>query len=531
MGSSSFSSLRGSKFPVGEEEKITDDDDPLKVLFNRCTSSTGCSFEGTVSSSMTMSTSATLPCSSSVLSSSQTQQQQCSFDHSSESKTEDEKRLNSPKTKRLSCSTSSGAASADDNAACRDHEKYVSFLRRKMKRLRRMTAAIAKTSSLVTLTLWMLTLHLTWSFLTSETLMVGAMNAESSSRGLQHFRRTPDNQTATVGDRVTLACSVENKAGVLQWTRDGFGLGTDRYLEGYDRYSMKISEDEGDFTLEIYPITLEDDAIFQCQVGPGADGSKELRSANAKLTVEVPTSPPEIINGDLLQTTEDKEVQLECISRGGKPAAEVNLCSFLYLCFFILLESIYMALLIIILVQITWIDGNNQEIKSGVESTKEPLDDGKRFNTRSILRFRPSKEHHNKTFTCQAHNRPAKEVMSTSIRIEVKYAPKVTVKILSPVIREFDNVRVSCRAEANPPDMLYRWILNDQVLPGDHGPTLLLPNVTRKYHDAIIKCEVQNAVGRSQESETLSVICKFHKYFLCECSYRKICLNCPFCLL
>lgn len=46
----------------------------------------------------------------------------------------------------------------------------------------------------------------------------------------QHFRRTPDNQTATVGDMVTLACSVINKSGVLQWTRDGFGLGTERNL-------------------------------------------------------------------------------------------------------------------------------------------------------------------------------------------------------------------------------------------------------------------------------------------------------------
>ncbi|ODM98984.1 Irregular chiasm C-roughest protein [Orchesella cincta] len=150
--------------------------------------------------------------------------------------------------------------------------------------------------------------------------------------------------------------------------------------------------------------------------------------------------------------------------------------------------------------QITWIDGNGHEVKTGVESIKEPLDDGKRFNTRSILRFRPTKEHHNKTFTCQAHNRPSKEVMSTHIRLEVKYAPKVSVKIQSTQIREFDNVRISCRAEANPPEISYRWFLNDQVLAGDHGPVLLLPNVTRKYHDAIIKCEVQNAVGRSQEN-------------------------------
>ena len=62
----------------------------------------------------------------------------------------------------------------------------------------------------------------------------------------QQFRRTPDNQTATIGDTVTLACSVINKVGVLQWTRDGFGLGTDRNLNGYERYRMVGSEEEGE---------------------------------------------------------------------------------------------------------------------------------------------------------------------------------------------------------------------------------------------------------------------------------------------
>jgi hypothetical protein len=158
--------------------------------------------------------------------------------------------------------------------------------------------------------------------------------------------------------------------------------------------------------------------------------------------------------------------------------------------------------------QITWIDGSGQEIKAGVETLKEPLEDGKRFNTRSILRLTPKKEHHNKTFTCQAHNRPAKEVMSDFIRLEVKYAPKVTLKILSTQIRERDSVRVSCRAEANPPEMVYRWFLNDQVIAGDHGTLLTLHNASRHQHDSIIKCEVQNSVGKSEETQTLEVTCK-----------------------
>lgn len=79
----------------------------------------------------------------------------------------------------------------------------------------------------------------------------------------------------------------------------------------------------GEFYLDIQPVMLEDDAKFQCQVG-AADGVDPIRSNDAKLTVTVPPEAPVIINGDLLRTTEDMEVEIECVSRGGKPAAEVS---------------------------------------------------------------------------------------------------------------------------------------------------------------------------------------------------------------
>ena len=68
---------------------------------------------------------------------------------------------------------------------------------------------------------------------------------------------------------------------------------------------------------------LEDDAVFQCQVSAAADGVAPIRSRNAILTVNVPPEKPIIIN-DTWRTTEDREVEIECISRGGKPAATVS---------------------------------------------------------------------------------------------------------------------------------------------------------------------------------------------------------------
>ena len=62
---------------------------------------------------------------------------------------------------------------------------------------------------------------------------------------LQSFLREPFDQIASVGEHVTLPCRVVNKEGVLQWTRDDFGLGSDRGLEGFRRYTMTGSDDEG----------------------------------------------------------------------------------------------------------------------------------------------------------------------------------------------------------------------------------------------------------------------------------------------
>ena len=62
----------------------------------------------------------------------------------------------------------------------------------------------------------------------------------------QEFLREPHDQTAKVGDHVTLPCRVKNKRGSLQWTRDGFGLGIERNLTGFDRYHMSGDDEEGE---------------------------------------------------------------------------------------------------------------------------------------------------------------------------------------------------------------------------------------------------------------------------------------------
>lgn len=142
---------------------------------------------------------------------------------------------------------------------------------------------------------------------------------------------------------------------------------------------------------------LDDDARYECQVSPGPLGQPGIRSHFARLTVLVPPEPPKIVQGDYLMTTEDREIELECISRGGKPAAEI-----------------------------TWIDGLGNVLTGGIEYIVEELPpDNRRFTAKSILKLTPRKEHHNTTFTCQAQNTAERTHRSAKLKLEVSGAIEI----------------------------------------------------------------------------------------------------------
>ena len=79
----------------------------------------------------------------------------------------------------------------------------------------------------------------------AQKLPRGTSQAGSGGILAQSFLREPFDQIAAVGEHVTLPCRVINKRGVLQWTRDDFGLGSERQLTGFDRYQMTGSDEEG----------------------------------------------------------------------------------------------------------------------------------------------------------------------------------------------------------------------------------------------------------------------------------------------
>ncbi|XP_045540671.1 irregular chiasm C-roughest protein [Papilio machaon] len=296
----------------------------------------------------------------------------------------------------------------------------------------------------------------------------------------QKFAIEPQDQSAVVGSRVTLPCRVEGKVGQLQWTKDDFGLGTHRHLTGYERYKMVGSDEEGDYSLDIREVALEDDATYQCQVSSGPRGEPPIRSRYARLTVLVPPEPPRILQSPILQAVEDQEIDLECISVGGKPAAEI-----------------------------TWVDAEGGVLTQGVTYTVEQMADGRRFTARSVLHLRPRRSYHNQSFTCQAQNTADRAYRAASIKLQVQYAPRVRIFVKTSLknnrIQEGDTLILGCQATANPNNLTYKWFVNNDQIIGNVNNEIVIPNVSRKYNEATVKCEVHNTVGKSADSKTLEV--------------------------
>ena len=94
----------------------------------------------------------------------------------------------------------------------------------------------------------------------------------------QTFLKEPESISVKEGESFTLSCSVKNKVGVLQWTKDDFGLGTSRSLVGYDRYKM-VGKEGSAWNLQVTNATLEDDAKFQCT----SDALQRFRSEATKI--------------------------------------------------------------------------------------------------------------------------------------------------------------------------------------------------------------------------------------------------------
>ena len=119
------------------------------------------------------------------------------------------------------------------------------------------------------------------------------------------------------------------------------------------------------------------------------------------------------------------------------------------------------------------------------------------------------REHHNTSLTCEAQNSAESVPQSTKVRVMVEFAPAVTLERRPAVVREGDTAMFRCAAEANPASLSYRWFLGQQEMAGEEdGSLLVLPGLNRTSAGKIVKCQVSNSIGKSEETYSLEIYCE-----------------------
>ncbi len=225
---------------------------------------------------------------------------------------------------------------------------------------------------------------------------------------------------------------------------------------------------------------MDDNAKFECQVSAVND-TEAIRSGEASLDVLVAPEPPVIINGGELRTTEGTKVDLECVSRGGKPAAEI-----------------------------TWVDDDGNSKTSGVESSEKEVEGTKLVTVVSKMALTAAKSDHNTTLTCRAEHGADATTRNDSIRLLVEYAPQVELQQRpgEGELHEGDDVTFNCSAHANPSQISFRWFKDGNIVAGNHGTELTLEAIDRQLHQKSVTCEASNDIGTSESSSTIEMTCK-----------------------
>ena len=302
------------------------------------------------------------------------------------------------------------------------------------------------------------------------------------SSAQQRFRQQPSSLTVVEGGNVTLACSVENRQGELQWTRDDFGLGTDRQLAAYTRYTMRGGEG-GSWDLEITGAKLEDDGRFQCQVG-ATDSSPPLRSRYAVVRVLAAPQPPVLTAGPQLVLREGKVALLQCISKGGKPASAIR-----------------------------W-RRDGQLVSDGIEEKVEQLENSKRMMTVSSLCLVVSRNISGSVLECEASNEAEEHSRKVNTKVEVEFEPQVRLTTDKNTIYEGDAVKLRCGAEAAPALVEFSWRLGGREVVEARGAMELVLTAARNLHNKKVSCYARNKVGQSSADFILNINCKYY-FVLC----------------
>lgn len=286
-------------------------------------------------------------------------------------------------------------------------------------------------------------------------------------------------------------CEVSNQAGPVQWSKDGFVLGFNRSIPGYPRYSMTGDPMQGIHNLKIENATLDDDAEYQCQVGPTSD-HKAIR-ADAHVTVLLPPASVTITdhpNGSSVEVRQSESVKLTCVVSQAKPAA-----------------------------QLKWYRKNVELRPDNVHYSVEESEGG-RQNAISSLTLTPHSDDNGVVYSCEAVHPALESPMATSVRLGVLFAPgppEIHGYTEGETIRMGDTTTLRCISRGGNPLAQLVWYRNQEersvdssyTTSGRESVNTLTFVANSSDNNAVYRCVATNVVSPEPVSAAVRLTVQF----------------------
>ncbi|MFH4973328.1 hypothetical protein AB6A40_000037 [Gnathostoma spinigerum] len=337
------------------------------------------------------------------------------------------------------------------------------------------------------------------------TLSVVAWMLFTAQCAQQRIVEGPSDTSARLGDTVLLKCRVESQQGAVQWVKNGYGLGNERSLLGFPRYSMEGSVSAGEYNLRITGVEIEDDDLYECQIQ--AAGSNPTRISNAaKLSVLVEPDPPKLLGrASKLKAVAGDRVYQSCMSKGGKPPAKIG--------WMIARDPKGLSL-------VAWFGDSKSKYSSKTDqqiASQELMDaditesiwksSENLFTVISNISFTPIADHDGMYLVCFANHEAYRTIKTHATLLDLSFAPKVEIVISnSSILKEHGSVVLSCEVKAKPSENIQiAWLNNGEIISEATSKVVTIPNIGVEHHKSKYTCMASNEIGQSSDTKILNI--------------------------
>ena len=128
--------------------------------------------------------------------------------------------------------------------------------------------------------------------------------------------------------------------------------------------------------------------------------------------------------------------------------------------------------------------------------------------TVSTLTFPISSNMTGNILECEASHEAQQMSRTVSTKLNVEFAPEVSLKADKENIYEGDSVKFSCSATAFPDLIEYHWRLDEEEIKEGRGAKEVVIVVDRGFNKKRVSCFARNTIGENLASLELHVKCK-----------------------